>query len=496
MLRREAENGKATASGQGGPAATLGTWAQRTRAGPPLDQSAEAGWVAQPRLSAKKGGTTAGWSGQITSVATEKRQKNKMKKKGKGPGTAPNQDQPAADAVAPRQHQAWACGICTYVHSVSTAFGYLSCEVCGAERSDQDNELVTTAGTTASAAGALDHSSPELLELDASLDADVVFVAECCGPSVPLEAIRCAVEAAGGQVDVAIESLLLMDSDAELARRLQEAENEAAHLLMDSDVELARRLHEAENEAAQAALTAEERDRLLAEKIAAADERGPRRSGRKPKPTALWSGGNVLRRRCVPASQWQPRVEPRHDDAVPTREQLQETFATEFGLLDENEDPEVLRLQHRRIKQRQIVAAKRASAAYRLKSPLASAHSEEAGGLGSEYDVMTTAVIAATLCHHNTVIEIADRLALHGLFVTEALDVVERYFEIHHNAVAKWGRRYPIRTVMCVTGRGKNSNGGARLRPALMSWLNAHSIRYSESGEGSLEISVFGQRVL
>lgn len=295
-------------------------------------------------------------------------------------------------------------------------------------------------------------------------DSDVAFVSECCGASIPIEIIQRALKNTAGSVDRAVELILCAEPDAELARCLQEADERSASI----------------------ARSAEESDRKLAESLALAD-----REALKFRATGgdSWTGGKVCRRRRE-STQWVPPPTTRTDEA-PTTSQLSDKFSAEFELLGDACNPGELRDEQRKVKQRQIVAAKKATAAYRTKSHVASAHSVESGRLGAEYDALGAAAVSATMRQHNTAHTIVDRIDLHGLYVAEALNVMERYLDTHNTAASKWGRRYPVRTIVCVTGRGKNSPGAAKLRPALRSWLNARGFAYTELGEGSLQIKVF-----
>jgi NEDD4-binding protein 2 len=75
---------------------------------------------------------------------------------------------------------------------------------------------------------------------------------------------------------------------------------------------------------------------------------------------------------------------------------------------------------------------------------------------------------------------------LHGLTVEEALDVAERALD------SRPGPRglAPAR-IRFVTGRGLHSQGGAaRIRPALLAYLQQRGCRFSAANPGTVEVEV------
>eukprot|EP00038_Savillea_parva_P008141 m.175016 g.175016 ORF g.175016 m.175016 type:complete len:423 (+) comp13914_c0_seq1:349-1617(+) len=412
-----------------------------------------------------------------------------------------------------RVPDSWTCAVCTYIHTHSSEATYLACAVCGADRppadadhdvthtsSDDDDErghhvgggAVTTAtsvahtSTAASIGSSLDRDAVDDCIVDRDdgrIDGDGVgsvnpddlaFVTECCGDAFPLETVTRALQRANGSVEKAIEMVLSSQLDEALALEMHEAELAEDELIRGR----------------------EEADRHMAESLEGAGASCSAQGGRsrrraKGRGTALWTGGSVVRQRQGSWSPARPSSTPA--PGLVTVTSLQQKFADEFDLMnkeDEHRSVEDLRAMQRRLKQKQIQQSKKAAVSYRAKSLTASAHSAESGRLRAEHESLTHAVVHAIVREHNTAVTIVDRLDLHGLFVSEALDVVDRYLEIHHDGMVKHGRQYPVRKFICVTGRGKNSTSGARLRPALTSWLLAHRIPFRDATEGSLEICI------
>jgi hypothetical protein len=67
----------------------------------------------------------------------------------------------------------------------------------------------------------------------------------------------------------------------------------------------------------------------------------------------------------------------------------------------------------------------------------ASAWSIEAGGFASEIQSLTATVVSATLREHNTPTTAPATIDLHGLYVAEAVSVMERYLDLHRELAAR-----------------------------------------------------------
>mmetsp|Transcript_22713 Transcript_22713/g.59290 ORF Transcript_22713/g.59290 Transcript_22713/m.59290 type:complete len:433 (-) Transcript_22713:2435-3733(-) len=411
---------------------------------------------------------------------------------------------------------AWQCTVCTYAHALHAELTFLACALCGAPRVEaggpdlshsQHSRRRRDSGSVdlhradqtappvrpAAAATAADAAAQEA---DAPLDPDVAFVRECCGGGVALAEVQRAVAAAGGSVERAVEAILSGDGGGSVTGNA-----------VGDDVEIARLLQQAEEDAARMAWSDEEADRRLAESLAAGDDGGGAGASSAPigssRPAstgsaALWTGKVTRRKRNRRGTKWQWESTPSQPcdggDTPPTRADLQEELKAEFGL-GSTAGPDIglgsaaeLRDEQRRVKRQQIAAAKKATAAYRSKSGLAGVHSVESGRLAAEHATLAESAVAATFRQHNTAFTLVDKIDLHGLYVAEAIRIIEQYLRFHEDRFDRWGRRYPVREVVCVTGRGKHSQSHARLKPALVSWLNAYGYGYRERGEGRLNI--------